>query len=75
MLRRTVYGVWVHDDGIGDIPDETEQAVLYLIECAELVGIEVSETTVLDFKFIANVLKGLRDKIDGIIRTEENTYT
>ena len=71
MLRMTNYGVCVDDDG--DL-NENEKAMLYIKECAELVGLEVIDgKTAFSITFMAEVMKRLREKQEPMldkIRTE-----
>ena len=59
MTRQTIYGVWVNDDGN---LNDNEKAVLYVVDCAKSVGMEVIPyKTSLDFTFIAEVMKRMRE--------------
>ena len=57
MIRKTLYGTLTHDEEF----NENEKALLYIKECAELVGLEVIEgKTAFDVIFMAEIMKRLR---------------
>lgn len=57
MTRTTLYGTLTHDEEL----NEDEKAMLYIKECAELVGLEVIEDeTAFNINFIAKIMKRLR---------------
>ena len=56
---------WVDNEGInGDIDfHNNEEALNYIVECAESVGIEVTEKTAFSIPFMAEVMKALREGV------------
>lgn len=42
----------------------SNENVNYIIECAELVGIEITDKTPLDFKLMAEIMRTLRERIE-----------
>ena len=63
MIRKTLYGTLTQDEEF----NENEKALLYMKECAKLVGLEVIEgKTAFDVIFIAEIMKRLRGKINEV---------
>ena len=57
MIRTTLYGTLTQDEEL----NENEKAILYIKECAELVGLEVIEgKTAFSITFMAEIMKRLR---------------
>ena len=57
-MRKTLYGTLTYDDEL----NENEKAMLYIKECAELVGIEVIEgETRFTIQFMAEIMRRLRN--------------
>lgn len=58
MIRKTLYGTLTQDEEL----NENEKAMLYIKECAELVGLEVIESeTAFSITFMAEIMKRLRE--------------
>ena len=59
MTRKTLYGTLAQDEEL----NENEKAMLYIKECAELVGLEVIEgKTAFSIIFMAEIMRRLRKK-------------
>ena len=60
MLRQTIYGVLVDDDGN---LNKNERALKYIVDCARVVGVEVIEgETAINMPFIAEVMKRMEER-------------
>ena len=65
MLRRNVFGLIVDDIGT---PTREEVDVLYILECAKDVGMEVIEgKTACSISFCAEIMRRLRENNDKSI--------
>lgn len=51
-------------DGIDYIFQTQNKYVDYVIECADMVGIKITEKTAVDFKLIAEIMRRLRESKD-----------
>jgi len=54
-----MYGM---DGALEQIIRTQNEYVNYVIECADLVGIKITEKTSLDFKLIAEIMRRMRGK-------------
>ena len=58
MLRKNLFGMLTNSEEL----DDNEKAMLYIKECAESVGIEVTEDTAFTIQFMAKIMKALREE-------------